>query len=1113
MNGFPGLKIARATERSKRIEEVSQLLNKPESPNAMLGAASYDYQPADESAFEANYPPAEEYALGAEVEPSTYYDHAFVLVPQTQATEVDGISCTRCGEEDEEDKIILCSMEGCHGAICIGCLEDLDIPIPMPSQDYFCEEHGNPLMACSAKPCCRIKQPVSRVGIMCKSCLLPFHSECVSVPLSVLSEDWSCQDCEQLINTDHPDNEAARNPVPLNTPYNEDTTSFLPDFDEESSTTEPERCTESSVCLDALLALSTTKPVRFVILSWACQGFIMEKTRYKELLAAIGDVAKINAEQRAVLEKTAPPLNVVRSLSSFLKIEIKETVISLRFNGFIIEGSFFHRPLMNSLLQMVTSPKNRTLSRFESGNFEDCSLGGANYGMRMTRLVSRFLAKHPLHTFGGKPLILLLQLFSDESYTKYSTFHPIFLTLQNYDRRSRNYLRRTTNVAVGMVPQRLTFRITKDGVPVKTAAAIAGGLLINEVTKEMKLRCHQIILDEIKQLEKGYVTKIDNDTYDVRTILSSFVADLAGKREFVTCLPHANFWFCNHCYVWRGCSKTTEDQEIEEDNPLRVRVHSIPEEILRNRSTSNDNKLRHIFGEDRQDDAAYVLPRGKKKKSELQLQDFGVHKQTLSPLMENNTKGRVFLEDESPNSIISIDLLHNLSGCVKRLYGVFRELFGSSFDQKIMELGSKSFGNPNAFTNYKFQIQMYDFQFVTLALCEGSISCKDTLVLMYSQRISSQFLEIMSILKSEGALGSVDRLRTLTSELGKSIAALTLKNPKSTEELKYALEDPLQSGIDGKEGQHESNKRTIKIMTLKIHEIIEHTVGHLLEEGNLLGMDTMTGESLHPEISKKIKKTSQRHKSRDREALQLYTAHSLFEDLKYCQTPRSNLRAVTPFQERGVIRLTEMRQKLLIEIAFRRYLTIFNRKTGANCDIAECGNWFKSQFPTSRSPTEWSESIKCKIITEERNSIRYSEETFHAVRLDAKSLRVLSFGAMEVSAGQCISPSGACRFHNPHLALFPPSKFWGSAEHGFPIMFIRLNSKISAIVMKFSRKSQQQVLPVEVAQKYEPEWQLEEVKEDDFRDYLLTVQVQQSFFVFHASIKTFENPVNEGSGY
>ena len=296
----------------------------------------------------------------------------------------------------------------------------------------------------------------------------------------------------------------------------------------------------------------------------------------------------------------------------------------------------------------------------------------------------------------------------------------------------------------------------------------------------------------------------------------------------------------------------------------------------------------------------------------------------------------------------------------------------------------------------------------------------------------------------------------------------------------------------------------MSIMTLKIHEIVEHTVEHVVEEGNLLGMDTMTGESLHPEIAKKIGKTSHRHQSRDQEALRLYTAHSFFEDVEWLKTRDGTMRT-DAFRECGRIQLTTIPQSTAstLKVAFRQSLGNLESKIRFGCDIDKCERWLDEYLSAHNPVKNWSYAVKCKIIAEERQVTRYSEETFSAPAANATNLRVLSFGALKAHPGSCSATMGSCRYHNPDVALFPPYLFSDTAEHGFPVLFLNIDSRVSAIVLKLCKKSEKQTIPVQIAQKYESEWRLISVNEEEFRDYLLTVQVEDNFFVFHAGVKTF----------
>ena len=774
-------------------------------------AEEYDHQPADDDDDE---PIVHAHNHGNEVEVMIVNNGAFHSVAsESQLDNLSAICCVPCGLDDDES-IIICGIVECRNALCIKCFDENGIRIPAGFEDYICHIHSN-------RACHKCTKPIGSTGLTCKSCFLPFHFECAGSDRAILSDTFTCtscrcykckkfssaevlckcvkcsrimhRSCDNIIedtcsscvaNAGNSGNEILQNNTLSGANCFEDAMVLLTNEMHDATSIKsrlPKKVIESSTCIKALSVLKHKQPLKFLVYCWACQGFILDNVRYMQLIDALQEVLAVPEEAIESLRRAAPPLNVVRGLTNVLQIEIKKKTITVERNGFAVDASFFYRPLVNCILQMITSPKNREVSRFESANFRDCELGGANYGKRIPDLVSKFLSTRNTG-FKGKPLVPLVQFFSDESYTKYSSFHPIFVTLQNFDRRSRASLRRTTNLVVGMVPQRISFQVSKDGTPVKMAFAISRGLLINEVIKEVKRKSHQVLFDELRTLEEsGYCTEIEGLLHDIRPVLSSFVADLAGKLEFVSCLESSKFWFCNYCYHWRGNGSDELNQEIEEE---RVATHpsDIPISVLNNRSTINDNTLRSRFGQDG-NDLNFSVSSKKKRKKEITLYDYGVQRQTISPLMLNNQQSRVFLVADSPYSILKIDFLHNLSGCVKRFYAVFRSLFGPSLDKISMAFGSKSFGNPGAFVNYKFQHMMFDFQFVVLALCEGGLASKDKdQITSTCQSVSSCFTEIMAIVKSEGAQGSIGRLRTLTSSLRESLldlVNLTRNDPKN----------------------------------------------------------------------------------------------------------------------------------------------------------------------------------------------------------------------------------------------------------------------------------------------------------------------------------------------
>jgi hypothetical protein len=821
---------------------------------------------------------------------------------------VSGICCLRCGDVEGEDEMVVCELvltQDCRSAFHVKCLPSL---AEMTKQQFICDD-------CSEKRCCAVcNLCTSEQIIMCGFCHSVLHPSCLDLSSDgVFEEDWVCPKCicrvcgkqglpilecdkclanvhpkcdtkydlgtgvcsncktkQPLCKNDNPDDfdddeqscdESINSDSEKETDDLDSSDDFLGDFFLKRDSAEGEKSSVESAIVNLIkLKLDPKMTFKYLALKWFVEGFKLHGKRIDELLETISIAFKLDI-QEAVKSNRLPAQNLARSLRRVAPPGIVSTELIVQENDFVFKAWFRHRPLLQSILQLYTSRVNRARMEFHSATDKHCDIN-RQHGTRLGDFVRAFRQKRG---FGKEDILFLLRFWSDGTNTKFSRLHPMILSLANFDTDGRARNPKTAFSLVGMAPVRDGLRCTnKNNEPIPLNDAVAAQVNINKVLKKMLRASYRVLFDELRDLEDGVKVNIDGKSTIVRAALYSLNCDL-DERQQIYDLESSRFWFCPHCYLFHG---NLEEEEGENDGendgenegilaatPSNGNPIQLGEDELRKRSLTMDRRIRQIV---HHMDPTYTEKRGSSSSSNPQesLKWFGIKLKSDSPFVKGNNGARIFFLHDSASDTSKIDILHNLAGVRARLYRVIKMFLGKKFVVKSQELGNKTIDTPNSMAYYKFEEQLFDFQFVALALSlSGASAPKNIDKAFYSVLVdvAFQFLEIVTIVKDEAAGKLVSRFSEVQRGFKASLKKIDLEYQKT---------------CPGK-----------TVISCKLHELLEHV--DLERDGCLREYSTLEGESMLPIIKEGLKSGSMRKQDQSASALEHFYWRSLMQEVDF----------------------------------------------------------------------------------------------------------------------------------------------------------------------------------------------------------------------------------------
>ena len=676
----------------------------------------------------------------------------------------------------------------------------------------------------------------------------------------------------------------------------------------------------------------------------------------------------------------------------------------------MFKASFRHRPLLQSILQLYTSRVNRARMEFHSATDKHCDIN-RQHGTRLDDFVRAFRQKRGL---GKEDILFLLRFWSDGTNTKFSRLHPMILSLANFDTDGRARNPKTAFSLVGMAPVRDGLQCTnKNNEPIPLNAAVAAQVNINKVLKKMLRASYKVLFDELRDLEDGVKVNIGGKSTTVRAALYSLNCDL-DERQQIYDLDHARFWFCPHCYLFHGKLEEEEEEEENEEVAPATIGNGIPiqinEDELRKRSLAMDRRIRQMV---KNTDPTYTEKGGVSSSShhpQESLKWFGLKPNSDSPFVSGSNSARIFLLDNSASDNSKIDILHNLAGVRSRLYRVIKTFAGKKFVVKSHELGNKTIDTPNSMTYYKFEEQLFDFQFVALALSLSSAP-KNIDKAFYSVLVdvAFQFLEIVTIVKDEAAGKLVARF----SEVQRNFKASLKK-----------IDAEYQKICPGK-----------TVMSCKLHELLEHV--DLKRDGCLREYSTLEGESMLPIVKEGLKSGSMRKQDQSTSAIEHFYWRSLMQEVDFSSDTFGQdhgtcyhvdqIRFVSPIRD-GIL------DRVVSNVELVYSMLQLSLPPGYKNAIID-------RFQTTLQNLIASNTVEANVVCElhreaERKSLRISVP----VRTNQSRLYGVSFRKSTDLDDRGICPSSPkrpCKNHNPKCEIKASFAWSSTCDYGIPIVFLQ----------------------------------------------------------------------------
>jgi len=985
--------------------------------------------------------------------------------------------CTVCGKNNE--KLVICDC--CHMIMHRGCTgEEPTKPI---TSEWQCS-------SCACAVCG--KRELSKIE--CQLCSRKFHSECVS---DFNYEDETCDRCVfngLVVDLEGTEALESSNAMSLELNDNaEQEESSLDQFIQHcmellgTETDGIQKClAEKQIrglkCLEA----NSLTAMKFVALQLYADGVKLAPRHWDVLARCIATSLKLDHVEGIL---RPPPQNLARALRSVAPLALRSAELVCKEGGFTFKAMFHWRDLSECLLQMYTSPVNRAAGRFYNWNHVHCSANRQS-GARLPRLIKMFFQNRKQ---GGKPkdddVLFLIRLWSDGTITKFTRLHPIVLSLGNFDADMRVLNLKTCQSLLGMVPVRDSLScFDASGVKVPLRTALSKKVNVNLVLKQFLRDSYKIILREIKRLESGIPVNVFGRTVKMWAVLYASIADLEEKRTLFD-LECSRFWHCAHCYLFHGRSEgdfSNEDNVAQEDDVTSVAVVDIfeppfPIETLRMRTTTKDHEIRQV-GKSLQGDPDYA--EGKKRKKTVGearhdfLQWFGLKESCESSFMEN-----VFFLDDSPAAVSRVDLLHNLGGVVARLYKIIRAFAGPHLTRLSQELGNSVIDTPNAMTFYKFEHQLFDFQFILLSLVVEELPepSKNMPANIYEllSNISFNFMEMVTLLKDDNAGSCAQRFKEVQQKFKIGF--------KRVEEwyLRLSL---------GKCG-----------MSCKIHELIEHI--DLVQDGCLRDLSTAEGEWTIPLLKQALKAGSLRKEDQSVSALEHFYWSSLMMDVT--ADARLQYSFETPYDHHDVFRIIgpQFGSQGALQTMENNLINF-----GLQIDFVfkECTPKLASILRLAGDMLEFGKSVECAPYCKTRGIRIKSEIKISSSRGSQPHLFGVNYQNVEVKEdlGECTSKTNPCRSHHPNVQLFGSASRWKSSRYGMPILFIRTRFGISMVIVRFHTLQPWEINDDDrsrVLMRYSKVFSFELVPMSRLRDRCLIVERKGFLYVFRAGSRVFDH--------
>jgi hypothetical protein len=1042
---------------------------------------------------------------------------------------VSGICCLVCGDVEGEDEMVVCELvltQGCKSAFHVKCLPSL---AEMTNRQFICDE-------CLEKRCCvSCKLCTPEQIIMCGFCHSVLHPSCLDLSSDgVFEEDWLCPNCicrvcgkqgmpilecdKCLVNVHpkcdteydhetgvcsncktkppckddkpddfHDDDEQSCDEAIHDDSAEEDddldpNDDFLGDFSLKRNLAEGEKSSVENAITNLLkLKLDPKMTFKYLALKWFVEGFKLNGKHVDQLLETISIAFKSDTLE-AVKSIRMPAQNLARSLRRVAPPGILKTELIVQENDFVFKAWFQHRPLLQSILQLYTSSVNRARMMFSSVTDKHCDMN-RQHGTRLGDFVKAFRQKRGLDK---EDILFLLRFWSDGTNTKFSRLHPMILSLANFDTDGRARNPKTAFSLVGMAPVRDGLQCTnKNNEPIPLNNAIAAQVNINKVLKKMLRASYKVLFDELRDLEDGVKVNIGGKSTTIRAALYSLNCDL-DERQQIYDLDHARFWFCPHCYLFHGHLEEEEEENegqneellpatISNGNPIQI-----SDDELRKRSLAMDRRIRQMV---KHTDPTYsekgVSSSSHHHHPQESLKWFGLKPNCDSPFVTGSNSARIFLLNNSASDNSKIDILHNLAGVRARLYRVIKTLVGKKFVVKSQELGNKTIDTPNSMTYYKFEEQLFDFQFVALALSLSSAP-KNIDKTFYSVLVDSafQFLEIVTIVKDEAAGKLVSRF----SEVQRSFKTSLKK-----------IDVEYQKICPGK-----------TVMSCKLHELLEHV--DLKRDGCLREYSTLEGESMLPIVKEGLKSGSMRKQDQSTSALEHFYWRSLMQEVDFSSETVDQNHGGTCYHADQIRFVSPICDNVLDRVVSNVNLIFpmlrIPLPSGHKDAIID---YLQTTLQNVIASNTIEANVVCELHREvERKSLKVSVP----LRTNQSRLYGVSFRKSTDldDRGICTSsPKRPCKNHNPKCEIKASFAWSSTCDYGIPILFFEyvVPKEQVMLVLRFTTDSNWKY--DSIVKRFTGDCELVMVELSRLRDRCLVVSIGKGdVYVFRSGSNVFD---------